>query len=121
MTGQRSQNCGEGTACTSLVIVPGEHADATTSADAAAFTLIHAPTGRPIAAADQPVALHHLAEHLAWFGDHAADPDYLRDPAHADVAASVAAVVAQWVSLAPTRATRSAVLAPASACQPPRE
>lgn len=85
------------TACAPLVIILGKpNVSPTTRAAVGQFTLLHWPSGRRVAAADEPAALHHLALQLAWFDDNATDPSYLDDPANADIGESLRELCQQW-------------------------
>lgn len=87
----------DSTACATLVVIPGQP-DASPLAEVrlGRFTLLHSPSGRRIAAADEPAALHHLAQQLAWFDSNATDPRYLEDPANADLCESLRELLRQW-------------------------
>jgi pimeloyl-ACP methyl ester carboxylesterase len=61
------------------------------------------------AAADEPAALHHLAQQLAWFDDRASDPRYLNDFVNADIAGSIEAIFQQWLSLEADSGARSGI------------
>ena len=60
------------------------------------FALVYHPTGQRVAAADEPAALHHLAQQLAWFDTTATDPRYLDDPDNVDICESLRELLRHW-------------------------
>jgi hypothetical protein len=88
------------TACAPLVIIPcTPNISPTTTAAVGQFILLPWPSGRRVAVADEPAALHHLAEQLAWFDDNATDPNYLDDPANADICQSLRELFQHWCAV----------------------
>lgn len=110
MTGRPSPTRGEPTACATLVIIPGQLTTSRGIGDGLGqYSLLHRPSGWHVAAADEPAALHHLAQQLAWFDDRASDPRCLNDPTHADIAGSIEAILQQWLSLETDSRARSGI------------
>lgn len=97
MTGRPALTRAESTACAALVIIPGRlHTTPVAGVGLGQFALLHRPSGRRLAAADVPAALHHVAQQLAWFDAHAIDPRYLDDPANGDIYESLRELLRQW-------------------------
>lgn len=109
------------TACATLVIIPGQlHASDVIGVGRGQFALLHRPSGRRVAAADEPAALHHLAQQLAWFDATATDPHYLNDPANADICESLRELLRQWCAAESDYDPHATLLAGAHStrCQP---
>ncbi|MBS4730548.1 hypothetical protein MSM1_20235 [Mycobacterium sp. SM1] len=85
------------TMCPHLVIAPAARiSDEGEPSFDGRWVLVHAPSGRPVAAARTPLALMELAGRLSWFDPVVIDPVYLADPAHVDVVDSLAVLFEQW-------------------------
>ena len=113
---------GESTACATLVVIPGQlHASQVIGVGLGQFVLLHRPSGRRVAAADEPAALHHLAQQLAWFDAHATDPRYLDEPANADICESLRELLRQWCAAESDYDPHATLLAGAHSprCRPP--
>jgi hypothetical protein len=97
-SGRRVEVSAQPSGCPDLVITPSVQITASGEAafDGGGLILVQASTGRRVAAAQKPQALHDLARRLAWFDRKVIDPDYLADPANEGVLASVAELFRQW-------------------------
>jgi hypothetical protein len=96
--GCRLEVSAEPTACWDLVIAPSVQTTASRQAafDGDRLILVQASTGRCVAAAHNPQALHDLARQLAWFDERVIDPGYLTDSANTGVLASIKELFRQW-------------------------
>lgn len=95
---QRIQVTAEPTACADLVVAPYVRITASRKAviDDRRLALVQTSTGRRVAAAQAPQALHDLARRLAWFDRTVIDADYLADPANDGVLASITELFEHW-------------------------
>lgn len=121
MIGRLTQPRAEPTACATLVITAApSHASSRIRPGVGQFALLHRPSGQRVAAADEPEALHHLAQQLAWFDDNATDPRYLADPANAGARESLRELLQQWCAAESDYAPHATLLAAAHSlrCRP---
>ena len=112
---------GARTVCAPLVIIPGQpNISPTARAAVGQFTLLHWLSGRRVAVAEEPDALHHLAQQLAWFDDNVTDPSYLDEPANADICGSLRELLEHWCAAEPDHDPRATLFAAAHSqrCRP---